>query len=422
MPPAYKLYAPEASFRAFATLIAAEYNGIDIEVDTNLEAASLSPVGKLPILQVVKTGEIIFSSSAASRFVAGLRRDTGLVGNNLQESAAIDAWMDWASQDLELPACIWFYPVAGYMPFNASAYEKAKTDLASGLKLLNDYLLDKTYLVGDQITLADISVASTLLYPLKLVADKGYVKPYGNVIRWFQTCVNQPEFQQVVGQVTLCKKELLAPGQDAPKAGGGGGGGKKEKGGGGGGGGGKKDKKKDAAPPPPPPAPKVEHPYKVMDKEAPSAFSMDAWKKMYSNCKTYDEALNYFWEKFDSEGWSLWLQEYQYNEDNKRIFMTSNAIGGFQQRTDEIRRWAFGVMDVLGTEETKLEIAGIWLLRGDTVEHMVNANDDANWYNWTKLAGKGMPPSDEAKAKVKAYWTEENELEGKPIQDSKVFK
>ena len=76
---------------------------------------------------------------------------------------------------------------------------------------MNKHLLDKTYLVNDQITLADIVVASTLLYPFKLVADAAYLKPYPNVVRWFQTCVNQPEFQQVVGVVTMCKKELKAP-------------------------------------------------------------------------------------------------------------------------------------------------------------------------------------------------------------------
>jgi elongation factor 1-gamma len=407
--PTYKLHAPEASFRAFSTLIAAEYNGVKIDVSTDLGAASKSPVGKLPLLEL-PDGSTIFSSHSMARFVAGIRRDSGLTGNTLNEQAAIDAWMDWAGQDLELPACVWFYPVAGYMPFNQSAYEKAKADLGNALAVLDQHLLDKTYLVNHQITLADIVVASTLLYPFKLVADKGYLKPYGNVVRWFQTCVNQPEFQQVVGQVAMCKKELAAAGQETKKTSGGSS--KKSE----------KKPKEDVAALEPAPAPKTEHPYKIMDKEAPSGFSMDAWKKTYSNASSYDAAMQTFWETFDAEGWALWLQVYNYNEDNKRIFMSANAVGGFQQRTDEIRKWAFGVMDVLGTEETVLEIKGIWLLRGDTVEHMVSANDDANWYTWTKLAGKGLPPTDEVKTQVAAYWCSEDELEGKPIQDSKVFK
>ena len=106
----------------------------------------------------------------------------------------------------------------------------------------------------------------------------------------------------------------------------------------------------------------------------------------------------------------------------RRILAASVSFNGFQQRSDEVRKWAFGVMDVLGTEETVLEIAGVWLLRGDTLEHMISADDDANWYNWTKLAGKDMLSTDEVKAKVTAYWTSETELDGKPSQDSKVIK
>jgi elongation factor 1-gamma len=408
----YTLHAPAGSFRAIKALIAAEYNGVNVNVVSDSDVKTLSPSGKGPVLQT-PSGSVIFGSNAIARFIAKIRRDTGLAGSTLDEEATIDSWVDFSANELELPASVWTYPVLGYMPFNAAAYEKAKADLAAGLKTLDTYLLTKTYLVGDKITLADIAVASALLYPMKLVCDKAYLKPFGNAVRWFNTCVNQPEFKKVMGTVQLCKKESTAKGQEAPKAAKKGGSKKKK--------GGDKKEKKEAAPAPTP-VKKVEHPYKIMDREAKSPFSMDAWKKTYSNAPTYEAAMESFWSTFDMDGWSLWHQNYNYNEDNKRIFMTSNAVGGFQQRTDEVRKWAFGVMDVLGTEETVLEIKGIWLLRGDTVEHLVNANDDANWYTWTKLAGKGLPPSDEVKAQVAAYWCSENELEGKPIQDSKVFK
>lgn len=414
----YTLHTPAGNFRAFKALIAAEYNGIQVDApEFSAESvASLSPSGKAPIL-VTPTGSVIFESNAIARYLAKLRRDTGLAGDTPFDEASIDAWVEWSANELELPCCVWFYPVAGYMPFHPDAYTKAKADMGKAMSVLNDHLMDKTYIVGEKITLADICIASTLVYPLKLVCDKAFLKPYANVTRWFQTCVNQPQFKAVIGEVTLCKKELTAPGQEKPKEEkkkAKQGGGKKEK---------KKDKasKEDAAPAPAP-VKKAEHPYKIMDKEQKSPFINDAWKKMYSNCTTYDEAMKYFWENFDQNGWSIWHQNYNYNEDNKRTFMTSNAVGGFQQRTDEIRKWAFGVMWVLGTEDTVLEIQGMWLLRGDTVEHMINANDDANWYTWTKLAGPGMDPTDEVKKRVEEYWTSETTVDGKEAQDSKVFK
>merc|ERR1712157_645823 len=188
--------------------------------------------------------------------------------------------------ELELPCCVWFYPVAGYMPFHPEAYTKAKEDLAKALNTLNSYLLDKTYVVGEAITLADITIASALVYPFKLVCDKAYLKPFGNVTRWFNTCVNQAPFKAVIGSVTMCKKEVLAKGAEQEKKKGGG---KKEQ---------KKKEKKAEAPPPAPAPKKQEHPYKIMDKEKPSP---SLWmhgrkctlmlKRMMSPCLTFGRNL-----------------------------------------------------------------------------------------------------------------------------------
>jgi elongation factor 1-gamma len=211
------------------------------------------------------------------------------------------------------------------------------------LAILDAHLLHRTYLVTEQITMADIVIASALVYPFKLVTDKNFLKNFTNVTRWFTTCVNQPEFIAVIGTVAMCKKELLAEGQAAPAAAAKADAPKKEKKE-------KAAKDKDIADEEMMDEPivekKAEHPYKIMDREMPSSFSMDTWKKTYSNATSYADAMTEFWKMFDSTGWTLWYQTYNYNEDNKRIFMTANAIGGFQQRTDEIRKWTFGVQDV----------------------------------------------------------------------------
>ena len=77
--------------------------------------------------------------------------------------------------------------------------------------MLERYLADgsKKYLVGSQITLADISIASALVYPFKLVCDPKFLEQYGNVTRWFADCVGQDEFKAVIGDVVMCKKEIV---------------------------------------------------------------------------------------------------------------------------------------------------------------------------------------------------------------------
>ena len=104
--------------------------------------------------------------------------------------------------------------ILSFFVFLFLRYEKAKSDLAEALKAVNTQLEGKTYLVKDQITLADITLASTLIYPMKLVCDPEFLKPFGNVEKWFKSCVSQSEFKDVIGEVTMCKKELMAKGAE----------------------------------------------------------------------------------------------------------------------------------------------------------------------------------------------------------------
>ena len=188
------------------------------------------------------------------------------------------------------------------MPYNAAATEKAKSDLAKALAILDAHLLDKTYLVGHKITLADITIVSALVYPFKFVADASFRAPFPNVVRWFTTCVNQPSFEAVIGSVVLADKELTPAGVTAtssskpavekavkaekpkqenkpkeekpkeapkPKAAA------------------KKDDDDDEPEPDFVPEKKADHPFKILDKTNPSPFVMDTWKKTYSNCDDY---------------------------------------------------------------------------------------------------------------------------------------
>ena len=76
---------------------------------------------------------------------------------------------------------------------------------------------------------------------------------------------------------------------------------------------------------------KVEHPFKIMDKEHPSPFNMDAWKKLYSNEKDaegkadYRAAVKQFWPLFDPAGWSIFVGRYKFNAENGAGFMVSGG-------------------------------------------------------------------------------------------------
>jgi len=429
----YKLHTDAGNFRAFKALIAAEYNKVDIQiVDVKLDNApadfaSKSPHGKVPVLETMN-GEYVHESNAIARFIAKLRLDSELLGTSLLESAQVDSWIDFSSHNIELPSTLWFYPILGYMPLNESVSSVAKSDLFKALTVLDNHLVDKTYVVGHKITLADIAIVSALIYPFKFVADPTYRSNFPNVMRWFTTCVYQKKIMAVVGKVELASTEMKAAASGSiigtkksgssnkekkdktPKAPKASSQQNKEE---------VKAKDKEIEEDAPPPKKKEDHPFKVMDQTKKSPFVMDSWKKTYSNCNTYEEAMEIFWNTFDPEGWSIFRGDYNYDEESKVLFMTSNLIGGFIQRTDEIRKWLFGTMTIRGEEGKLMKITAYYLIRGDSIEPLIKCNDDAACYTWTKV---NYPFSQEDKSKIFEYWTSETSLEGEPLLDSRVYK
>lgn len=236
--------------------------------------------------------------------------------------------------------------------------DSAKNEVKSMLKLLNDYLLTRTYLVGDSVTLADIAVCVALLPLYKHVLDASARDGYVNVTRYFNTLIHQKEFASVLGEVELCKTAGAAPKAEkakpaAPKA-------------------------KSPAPPPEaddagddllPAQPKQKDPFEKFPK---GNFNMDDFKRFYSN-NPESKSIPYFWEKFDKENFSIWYCEYKYADELTMVFMSCNLISGMMQRLDKMRKNAFGSMLLFG-EDNNSTISGIWVWRGHELAFTVSSN------------------------------------------------
>jgi len=412
-------------------LVAAQYNGVQIDIPEfemmkdNVTADFLkkSPMGKVPCLETSEG--CITGSNAIARYVARIRGDTELCGRSFFDSASVDSWVDFCAYELELGCITWVYPVFGFMPFSEAAQKTAEAQVTKALKHLEAHLTDKTFLVGESVTLADIVIVSTLLYPMKLVLDKAFLKPFPCVTRWFTTCVNQAEFQAVMGTVALCNKRLFAEGDAAaaaaaaPK--------KQEKKKGAKKEGAKKEKKADAVPDPLAAPAKKKDPLADLKALPKSKMSLDEWKTKFSNPKdlgegkTVKDTLPWFYENFDAEGWSMWYSRYKYNDENKMMFMTCNAAEGFLQRSEILRKFSMGAVHVSGEEGKEICISGLWLMRGQEIKYMLDQNPDAEYYEWTKIE---YPFSDETKKSIEEFWAGEEEqlLEGRPIEFMKIFK
>jgi len=206
------------------------------------------------------------------------------------------------------------------------------------------------------------------------ILDKEFRAPYGNVMRYFTTLVNQPEFKAVIGEVTLAEKMAVYEPKDAKAA----------------------QAKKET---PKKEAPKKEAPKKDEEEESfedekpkeknpldllpPSNFNLETWKRFYSNNEEAD-SIKYFWENFDKEGFSIYFADYKDNPiKGNKFFMSCNLVGGAFQRLESARKYAFGSYGIFGGDGEN-EIHGVWVFRGPEIPFEVRDSADFDSYDFTR--------------------------------------
>jgi len=396
---ALKVYCDKQNPNLWKVQIAANFNGVTLEVPEfnvetetkNPEFLKKSPTGKVPVLETEEG--CIFGANAVARYVAKLGKNK-LYGSSPFDAASVEQWIEFAANEIDLPAAVWVYPIQGIIPNNPTATQKAKGDIRKCMENLNKHLLSRTFLVGQRITLADIVVAMSVYRLYELVFEPPFRKAFINVNRWYETIVNQPEVKSVIGKVTLCEKMQVAKEtkqevkEEKPK---------------------EQKKPKEEKPKKKEKEPEEEEEESFEDKKPkgpnpldllpPSKFNLDEWKRTYSNTDTRTEAIPYFWNNFDKEGWSIYFGVYKYNHELEKTFMTSNLLGGFIQRLDKLRKYGFGSLAILG-EEPKLEIEVCFLFRGQDIPAEMLECDDSEHYTWTKVNTDDA----EQRERVNQFW------------------
>jgi len=369
-------------------------------------------------------------SNAIAYYVANEQ----LRGKSDLERAQVLQWLSFAESEILPYASSWVFPLLGFMPYNKNTLERAKEDTERSLNVLNSVLLNSTYLVGERISLADIVVFANLLSLYKYVLEPTVRNQFGNLNRWFNTVLHQPQVSKIVSNFQLADKAIeFDPKRYAEIQAKTGGGAAKAQ---------KKDQqqqqqqpkkekkekkpavKKEAEPAEELDAsdmalaaePKSKDPFAELP---PGTFNYDDFKRVYSNEDT-PISTKYFWEKFDPSTNSIWFGEYKYNDELTKVFMSSNLIGGMFQRLDKMRKQSFASVCLFG-EDNNSTISGIWVWRGQELAFKMSPDwqIDYDCYAWKKLD----PSSEETKKLVNNYlaW-EGTDSNGRKFNQGKIFK
>ncbi|NXI32083.1 EF1G factor, partial [Sterrhoptilus dennistouni] len=394
------LYTYPENWRAFKALIAAQYSGARLRVasappqfsfgHTNRSPQFLKkfPLGKVPAFEG-DDGFCVFESNAIAYYGTpdwglnwALIGTEELRGSTPEAAAAVLQWVNFADSDVVPPASTWVFPTLGILHYNKQATEVAKEEVRRVLGVLDGHLRTRTFLVGERVSLADISLVCALLWLYKQVLDPAFRGPFGNVNRWFLTCLNQPQFKAVLGEVQLCQRMAQFDGVWGHPEGS---------------------------------VPALTVPC------VPSPFVLDEFKRKYSNEDTLTVALPHFWEHFDREGWSLWYCQYRYPEELSQTFMSCNLITGMFQRLDKLRKNAFASVILFGGDNNS-SISGVWVMRGHELAFTLCPDWQVDYesYSWRRLD----PDSAECRTLVTEYFLWEGDFShvGKPFNQGKIFK
>lgn len=440
------LYTFPGNARAYKAQIAAQYSGAQLtianeeqfkmnETNRSSEFVEKFPTGKVPAYEN-DAGVYLFEANAIAYFLS----NDQLRGQTPVEQSQVFQWIEYSDREIAPVSQTLVYPCMGILQFNKNQNEHAKSELKKILNLLDQYLSTRTYLVGERVTLADVTVACDLFLLFQWIIDFTMREEHKHVTRWFLTLMNQKEFQAVLGTdfklcertaqfdakkyAELSKKDNVPQTQPAPKNLSQASGEQKKE---------KKSAKAEKKPEKPAPAakeeeegeepedefanePKQKDPFADMPKPS---FNMDEFKRVYSNEDTASKAIPYFWKNFDNEHCSIWFCEYKYPEDLSQVFMTCNLISGFFQRLDKLRKHAFASMCVFG-ENNNNTIAGIWIWRGHELAFELSSDWKVDYesYSWKRLS----IDDETTKNLINQYLLWEVEFNGKKFNQGKIFK
>jgi elongation factor 1-gamma len=406
-----KLYGQANNFRTKKVLVAAKFGKKTVELVGDEAPADVSPLGLTPAFV---DGDVrIFGADAiALHLVAGVLGCPKSCGEVLQ-------WVQWGEANLLPNALGYVLPSVSAAHVDKKVVELYKGEFFAQLAHLDKVLLNKTFLVGERLGLADISLALDLLPAFEHVLDAASRKEFVNVTRWFNTIVNQPQAKEVLGEVKLAdkvaqfcdaefKKNAAKVTKAAPAA-------KKEQP--------KKAEKKeeakeelDASEEALAAEPKQKDPFESMPK---TSFVFDAFKRVYSNEDTAKVAIPYFWDNFDAENCSIWRCDYKYNNELTLGFMSCNLIAGMFQRLEKLNKHAFASMILFGTDNNS-QISGIWIWRGQQLAFELSPDWQVDYesYDWKKLDAK----DEGVKKMVNEYLLWEGDFEGRKFNQGKIFK
>jgi glutathione S-transferase len=160
------------------------------------EYLALNPNGAVPTLS---DGDFALTESRAiMQYLAAKKPEAGLVPNSEQGRADVTRWQFWDAAHFSPQVGTLVFqrmlkPMFGMGEPDAAKIEEALLNFRRYAAVLNQHLAGKTYVIGNSLTLADLTLASTLMYSKQVDVP---LAEFPNIQAWFNRITELEAWQQ----------------------------------------------------------------------------------------------------------------------------------------------------------------------------------------------------------------------------------
>lgn len=156
----------------------------------------MNPHGRIPVLIDGET--VVWESHTILRYLAARYGSGTFWSDDPAERSQAERWMDWAQTALQpdfLRGVFWGYYRTPEQDRDMAAVQRMIERCAAYVRLLDEVLAGRSYLLGDELSLADIPAGTNLYRYFNIDIDRPEVP---NVERWYAALQERPAYREHV--------------------------------------------------------------------------------------------------------------------------------------------------------------------------------------------------------------------------------
>ncbi|KAI1410239.1 glutathione S-transferase [Hypoxylon sp. FL1857] len=202
------IYTHELNPRTVAILAVANEQGLKLDLiyadkEKNREnyeqLLQINPLGQVPTF-VGADGYVLTECMAIALYITSKSDTTTLLGSTRRDYFNIIKWMSLANSDLLPAAGGIVLPLIGRQVDGHKDLQSCLRSFHKDCRLLEDHLTKNKYLVGGQMTLADLFTVGMLKFPFMLGHKVLFIK-YPRLGEWFSRVYETPMVKEVAGNL-----------------------------------------------------------------------------------------------------------------------------------------------------------------------------------------------------------------------------